>query len=301
MTYTAVRFSLCLFVATWLVGCGDSGSKPVTVKGSDTMVILGQEWAENYMNKFPNETVEVNGGGSGTGFAALINGLTEICQASRPVKKKEIERLTAKYGQAPIEITVAKDGIAIYVHEQNPVQSLTLEQIRDIYTGKYSSWKALGGTDEKIILYGRENNSGTYQFFKDVVLKGKDFAPDVQTLIGTAAIPNAVSQDIKSIGYGGIAYSRGVKLVPVRKDSLSAAYPADEVSVATGNYPLARALYFYLGKAPKPQTQAFIDWILSDEGQKIVASVGYFPVKIQVDSSRATADSAKISYNFLTR
>ncbi len=251
----------------------------ITVKGSDTMVILAQRWAEHYMAKHPDVNIQVTGGGSGVGISALINGTTDICNASRPMKKSEVDKLKARFNVVGVEIKAAKDGLAVYVNESNPVQELTLDQLRRIYTGAITNWKDVGGPDAKIIIYGRENSSGTYVYFKDNVLMGDDFSPMTQTMPGTAAVVNAVSKDKFGIGYGGAAYAKGIKDVKVKKDANTLGYAPTEENVKTGKYPIARYLYLYTRNRPTGAVKKFIDWILSQEGQQVVSKVGYFPVK----------------------
>ncbi|TXH26663.1 MAG: phosphate ABC transporter substrate-binding protein, partial [Elusimicrobia bacterium] len=166
-------------------------AEAVTIKGSDTLVILNQRWAERYMATHGKAIVQVTGGGSGTGIAALLSGSTDICASSRPMKEKERVALKTKTGRDPVEIAVAKDGIAVYLNTANPLAALTTEQVALVYRGKITNWKELGGPDQKIILYSRENNSGTYEFFKEHVLKKKDFTPFAQCLPGTASVANA--------------------------------------------------------------------------------------------------------------
>ena len=255
------------------------GRKSVTMKGSDTMVILGQRWAEEFMKANPDMVVQVTGGGSGTGIAALINGTTDVCQASREMKKSEKEKLQERYNSPGVEIPVAKDGLTVYLHEKNPVSELSLAQLKDIYTGKSTNWKEVGGPDAKIILYGRENSSGTYVFFKDNVLMGADFAPQTQTLPGTAAVVNAVSKDENGIGYGGAAYAKGIKYCKVKKDGKTPAVEPNAETVADGSYPIWRYLFWYTRNKPTGDVKTMVDYILSAEGQKIVTQVGYFPVK----------------------
>jgi len=250
----------------------------ITVKGSDTMVILSQKWAEVYMKKNSNVSVQVTGGGSGTGISALINGSTDIANSSRPMKKTEMEKLKQRYNTLGVEIPCAKDGITVYVHSSNPVNELTLKQISDIFAGRVTNWKQVGGPDTEIKLYGRENSSGTYVFFKDNVVK-TDYAANCQTLPGTAAVVNAVKKDKFGIGYGGAAYAAGVKHVKVKKDAKSPAYEPTPENVKKNLYPISRYLYMYTRNRPTGSMKAFIDWILSPEGQKMVTEVGYFPVK----------------------
>jgi phosphate transport system substrate-binding protein len=253
--------------------------KPITVRGSDTMVIMNARLAEVFMSKNPGTTIQVTGGGSGVGLAALINGTTEIAASSRPIKTSEVDKLKARFSTRGAAFPIARDGLAIYVHANNPVQELTLQQINDIYTGKITNWKNVGGKDAPIILYSRENSSGTYVYFKDNVLKGQDFSPRAQTLQGTAAVVNAISKDPNGIGYGGAAYGKGIKFAKVKKDAKSQGYWPSLETVRSGEYPISRYLFFYLRNNPSGDTKKFIDWILTPEGQDVVTKVGYFPVK----------------------
>lgn len=251
----------------------------ITVKGSDTMVILAQKWAEVYMSKHPDVSVQVTGGGSGVGISALINGTTDICNSSRPMKGSEREKLKSRYSSLGVEIKTARDGIALYLNEKNGVSELTLAQIKGIYTGTITNWKEVGGNDAKIIVYGRENSSGTYTYFRDFVLEGKDYVGTMQSMPGTAAVVNAVAKDENGIGYGGAAYGKGIKFAKVKKDASSQGYIPDAASVKANLYPISRYLYMYLRNRPAGAQKQFIDWILSDEGQKIVSEVGYFPLR----------------------
>jgi phosphate transport system substrate-binding protein len=253
--------------------------KPITVKGSDTMVILGQRWAEKFMNANPGHVIMVTGGGSGTGIAALINGTTEICQSSRAMKQDEKLKLRDRYQTMGVEIPVAKDGLSIYVHQGNAVKQLTTAQLADIYLGRITNWKAVGGPDATIILYGRENSSGTYGYFKEHVLGGRDFSERVQTLPGTAAVVNAVAKDPNGIGYGGAAYAKGIRDVAMKKDASSPAVMPTAANVHDGSYPLSRLLYFYMRRKPAGDAAKFVSWVLSPEGQKLASDVGYFPLK----------------------
>jgi phosphate transport system substrate-binding protein len=252
--------------------------KKITVKGSDTMVILAQKWAEVYMKSNPDVVVQVTGGGSGTGISALINGSTDICNSSRPLKSSEMDKLKERYSSLGVEIPCAKDGITIFLNEGNPVNELSIKQLGDIFSGKIKNWKAVGGPDAEIRLYGRENSSGTYVFFQEKVVKG-DYSPSCQTLPGTAAVVNAVSKDKNGIGYGGAAYATGVKHCKVKKDDKSPAFLATAETIAKGEYPITRYLYMYMRNRPTGDVKKYVDWILSAGGQKLVTEVGYFPVK----------------------
>ena len=268
--------SLCVLVGTIGSVPASAQTRNITIKGSDTMVILGQRWAETYMKKNPGANIQVTGGGSGVGIAALINGTTEIAESSRPMKDSEKTQLQQKRGVPVVELPVALDGLAVYVHEKNPIQELSLEQLRKIYTGAARNWKDVGGKDERIILYGRENSSGTYAYFKEHVLENADYYPTTQTLPGTAAVINAVAKDVRGIGYGGIAYLKGVKALKVKKDNASPAVEPTLDNVQKNVYPISRFLYWYLAGQPKDQIKKLTDWVMSAEGQSVVNDVGYY-------------------------
>jgi phosphate transport system substrate-binding protein len=253
--------------------------KTITVKGSDTLLILGQRWAEVYMSQNPGVVIQVTGGGSGVGIAALINGSTDICEASRPIKPSEIDKLKERFNTTGVEIPVARDGISIYLNEVNKVSELTIKQLKGIYTGNITNWKDLGGEDAKIVLYGRENSSGTYVYFKENVLQNADYAPQTQTLPGTAAIVNAVAKDKYGIGYGGAAYAKGVKYCKVKKDVQTPGYEPTLENIKNGKYPISRHLYWYVRNKPTGEIKKLVDFVLSEQGQQIVSKVGYFPVK----------------------
>jgi phosphate transport system substrate-binding protein len=269
-------------------------SKPITIKGSDTMVILGQRFAEEYMKNNPGVVVQVNGGGSGTGIAALINGTVDLAQSSRPMKDKEKADAEKNRGSKLTETPVALDALAVFVHGSNPVKELTIDQIAGVYTGKTTNWSQLGGNNATIVIYGRENNSGTYEYFKEHVLNKADFAPRVQTLSGTAAVINAVSRDANGIGYGGIAYAKDVRAVAVKQDATSAGVEPKEETVADGTYPISRNLYFYWFANARPEIEQFVQWAISPEGQAVVANVGYYPLAkpaVEAPATGTTTDT----------
>jgi phosphate transport system substrate-binding protein len=268
---------ITLILVIMISATGFSQAK-ITVKGSDTMVILAQKWAELYMKNNPSAVIQVTGGGSGVGITALINGTTDICNASRPMKQAEIEKLKARYNTLGVQIPCAKDGITIFLNEANKLDELSIKQLSDIFQGKIRNWKELGGNDAEIRLYGRENSSGTYTYFHDEVVKA-DYAASVQTLPGTAAVVNAVKKDVNGIGYGGAAYAVGVKHARVKEASGSKAVLPTNENIANGTYPITRFLYMYLRNRPSGELKKYIDWVLSPEGQMIVTEVGYFPYK----------------------
>jgi len=270
-----------LFLCTFFVGAATvfAANSTITVKGSDTMVILAQRWAEAYMTEHPGVTVQVTGGGSGVGISALINGTTDVCNASRPMKPSEREKLKQRFNTLGVEIKAARDGLSLYLNETNTVNELSLEQIKLIYLGKITSWKEVGGPDTRIVVYGRENSSGTYVYFKDNVLGGADFTASMQSMPGTAAVVNAVAKDKNAIGFGGAAYAKGVKFAKVKATASSPAYEPTEENIKSGVYPITRFLFMYTRSKPTGALKNYIDWILSPEGQQLVAKVGYFPIR----------------------
>lgn len=275
-------FPLLLFTAGTPPGLH---AATITVKGSDTMVILAQKWAEVYMSTHPDVKIQVTGGGTGTGFAALQNQQTDLCNASRKIRPREIETCIKAFGRRPTEYRVALDGLSVYVHADNPIEELSLEQLEAIFTGKIRNWKELGGPDAQIILYSRENNSGTYEFFKEHVLRGKDFAAHAQTMPGTAAVLQAVSRARHGIGYGGAAYGVGAKHLRIRKTANDPAIEPTEENVIRGSYPISRHLYIYVNPAlDKGPVADYLKWIRSDAGQAVVKEVGYYPLPPELRS-----------------
>ena len=281
------RIVSTLLVSLALAACGGGerqqasstgrSSKPLTIKGSDTMVILGQRLAEEYMKTHPGEVVQVNGGGSGTGIAALLNRTADLAQSSRPMKDDEKTKARTQYGAGVVEHPVALDALAVFVNTANPVQNLTVAQLKDIFQGKVTNWTQVGGPNAPVILYGRESSSGTYDYFREHVLGKEDFAPRVQTLQGTAAVINAVGSDKNGIGYGGIAYAKDVRPVAVAAEGAQPVAPS-EATVADGTYPLSRKLFFYFPANAPERVTKFAQWALTPEAQALVTKVGYFPL-----------------------
>ncbi|MEO7992981.1 MAG: PstS family phosphate ABC transporter substrate-binding protein [bacterium] len=267
-----------------------ASTKPgtITVKGSDTMILIAQRWAEVYMQAHPEVTVQVTGGGSGTGIAAVIDGTCNLANASRPIKAEEVQQGQTK-GSAIIEHKVALDALCVVVNAANPVKDLSLAQVKAIFTGAITNWSAVGGADEPIICYARESNSGTYSFFKEHILKDADFLATAQTMPGTAALATAVAKDSKGIGFGGAAYFGkrtdihvvGIKL---EKDSLALTPllpdgAVDEAAIRSLTYPISRYLYCYTAGEPTGDLKAYLDWILSDEGQQLARELEYVPLR----------------------
>ncbi|MCS7299069.1 MAG: PstS family phosphate ABC transporter substrate-binding protein [Spirochaetia bacterium] len=275
--FKIISMLVALTVATSPVALAQS--KTITVKGSDTMVILGQRWAEVYMKKNKDVVIQVTGGGSGTGIAALINKTTDIANSSRPIKDKEKQQIEGA-GAKLIEVPVALDGLAVYVNSANPIKELDMETIKLIFTGKIKNWSELGWDNKVIKLYSRENNSGTYVYFKEHVLQNEDFDPLAQNMPGTASVLNAVKRDKYGIGYGGIGYLKGARAISVSPKAGEKAYEPSMDNVVKGLYPISRYLYIYLTEEQfnRPEIKAYISWILSKEGQGIVDKVGFYPI-----------------------
>jgi phosphate transport system substrate-binding protein len=276
---TSMTRFLPTLLAAALAAPSLTAAAPVTVKGSDTMVILAQRWAEEYMKANAGKSVQVTGGGSGTGIAALINGTTEIATASRAMKDAEKKQVEERHRVKPVETAVAKDGVAFYVNAANAVDTLTVEQLRRIYVGDVENWKDVGGPDAPIVLYSRENSSGTYVFVKEEVLGKEDYSQKAQTLPGTAAVVNAVAKERYGIGYGGAAYAKGVKELKVTAKPGEPGVQPTKENVLSGKYPLSRNLFMYTRGEPRGDAKAFLEFVLSPAGQGVVEKVGYYPVK----------------------
>jgi phosphate transport system substrate-binding protein len=273
----AVTFATSAFAAK------DKNS--IQVKGSDTMVNLAQAWAEKYMQENPGDFVAVTGGGSGTGISSLISGTCDIANASRTIKEKEIA-LAQQRGISPFEIKVGLDGLAVVVNPKNPLTKLTIGQLAQIFTGKISNWKELGGEDRKIVILSREVNSGTHVYFKEHVLRkgnpeGKEeFASGALLLSSSQAIADEVAGNPAAIGYYGMGYiSNKQKPVMVAKDEKSEYEVPSIENVINGKYPISRPLLIYTNGQPQGMVKKFIDFALSKEGQDIVLATDFVPIK----------------------
>jgi len=256
--------------------------KLITIKGSDTMVHLVSNWAEEFMKRDPNMELGVTGGGSGTGIAAMINGTTEICASSREMKEKEKQQAKEK-GVEVKEVVVARDGLAVVVNPKNSVKELDMQQIAQIFTGAYTRWNQVGGGDEEILVFSRESSSGTYVFFQEHVMKNKDYTPKAKLMAATSVIIESVSADKGAIGYVGLGYAMAagdkVKIVAVKADANSPAVMPSDDTVTSGRYSIARPLYLYVSAKATEDVSAFVDFCLSDAGQAIVRESGYVTVK----------------------
>jgi phosphate transport system substrate-binding protein len=290
-----MKFLLIPFVLLFTIfftGCAQPSSansnsqsqKAINNAGSDTMVNLALAWAEQYQKAYPKISVSVSGGGSGTGIASLINGTVEIANASRKMKKEEYSEAAAN-GIDPIEFTVARDAIAVIVNPENPINQLTLQQISDIYSGKYNNWSQLGGEDRPIVRVSRETNSGTHVYFLEQVLRlGQAdnktmFSTDTLLLPSSQGITSEVKDNPNAIGYDGLGYvTPDVKVIAVSKDALSPYIMPSAETVDEGSYPIARDLYMYTAGQPNETIKNYLDWIQATEGQNIVKDNGFVPI-----------------------
>ncbi|MBI3313676.1 MAG: phosphate ABC transporter substrate-binding protein [Candidatus Omnitrophica bacterium] len=255
------------------------------IKGSDTMVNLGQAWAEEFMLQHPDVSIAVTGGGSGTGIAAILSGTCDIAQSSRDIKAEEQEQAKAA-GFTINEVAVGTDGIAVVTHPANPVSELTLDQLADIFTGKIKNWKEVGGKDIPMLVLSRERNSGTHVFFLEHVLrrgniKGpEEFSQSALMMPSSQAIVQEVQSSDAAIGYVGIGYvTPALKVIPVAKKSGEAAITPNIDTVQSGQYPISRPLLFLTRGEPQGQIKDFMDFVLGAEGQEIVKTLDFIPLK----------------------
>lgn len=262
-----------------------TGQQSIQIKGSDTMVNLGQAWAEAYMQKHGEVLIAVTGGGSGTGISALLSGTCDIAETSRKMKEKEVQE-AEKNGIEPLELTVALDGIAVAVNTQNPVSQLTIDQLADIFTGKIKNWKEIGGNDLPIVLLSREVNSGTHVYFKEHVLRKGDekrtdeFDKGALLMPSSQAIADELAQNPNAIGYYGMGYTNPrEKTLAIAKDSSSSYYVPNIENVVSGHYYISRPLLMYTNGQPKGLVKDFIDFVLSDAGQETVKQLDFVPNK----------------------
>ncbi len=283
-----------LVVLLTLTGCGpdsnsvtasDSQAQYIENKGSDTIVNLALAWAERYQSEHPDVRISVTGGGSGTGIAALINKTVDIANASRKIKQEELDEAVAN-GVNPVEHIIALDAIAVIVNRENPVSELTLQQIADIYSGKISNWAEVGGEDRPIVRLSRETNSGTHVYFLETVLRlgSKEdktlFSMDTLLLPSSEGIIAEVRQNPNAIGYDGLGYvPDDVKMIAIAKKDGDTYVLPSIASVKDKSYPIARDLFMYTNGEATGVLKEYLDWILSDEAQQIVAELGFVPVK----------------------
>ncbi len=278
-----------LFISSCASGsvqaASETSAQYIENKGSDTIVNLALAWAEKYQSDHPDVRISVTGGGSGTGIAALVNGTVGIANASRKIKDEELAEAESK-GVSPVEHIIARDAIAVIVNPENPVSELTLQQISDIYSGKITNWTGVGGEDRPIVKLSRETNSGTHVYFLETVLRmghKEDktlFSMDTLLLPSSEGIISEVRDNPNAIGYDGLGYvPDDLKMIAIAEETGGAyVLPAIE-TVNDKTYPIARDLYMYTDGEPAALIKEYLDWILSDEAQEIVAKLGFVPVK----------------------
>jgi phosphate transport system substrate-binding protein len=290
----SMRGRAILGAALLLAGCGgggqpsgdaaSGGATTIQIKGSDTMVNLSQAWAEAYKTVAPNVNVEVSGGGSGVGIAALERGTIDIANCSRNMKPEEVERARQSTGKEPKEFVVGFDALAVYVHKDNPLEELSFEQIAQIFAedGTTTKWSQLGVTvpgGDEIVRVSRQSSSGTYEFFREHALANKDFKLGSRDMNGSKEVVELIGNTPTAIGYSGMGYATpAVKMLRLKK---SASDPAVAPTVATTidqSYPLARSLLNYTLGEPEGEVKRYLDWVLSAAGQQIVEQTGYVPL-----------------------
>jgi phosphate transport system substrate-binding protein len=281
------RIGITLLLAgLFLVMPGIAQKKMIQIKGSDTMVNLVQILAEEYLAKNPGAAIAVVGGGSGTGITAIINGTCDIANHSREWKQKELD-LAYEKGIKPRIFPIAVDALSIVINEKNPLEKLTMDQVGLIFRGEIKNWKQVGGPNQKISLYGRQSNSGTYSFLQEHVLNNKNYSPEVKEMNGNAQIIEALTQDQAGIGYVGVGYlydengqvRKGIKALKISRDENSAEYsPLDKEAVYSAQYPISRPLYQSTNGKPSAAIANFIRFELSPEGQAIVEREGFFRI-----------------------
>jgi len=279
-----------------LTGCGSGtqsesagreANRAIQNKGSDTIVNIALAWAEEYRNVDPSVSIAVTGGGSGTGIASLINGTVDIANASRPMKDEEIEDARANDIE-PVEHVVAIDALAVIVNLDNPVSELSIQQLSDMFTGRITNWKEVGGNDAEIILVSRETNSGTHVYFlEEVVRRGENensdiFAPQTLLMPSSVGITSEVQRNPNAIGYDGLGYVDPAheKVLAIAEGSEGPYIPPTTETAKEGTYPLARDLYMYTAGEPQGVIAEYLQWIMSAEGQVIVERLGFVPLEI---------------------
>lgn len=267
---------LCAVALVIVAGCGSTPADPereIRIVGSDTMLELGRRLAEAYMRQHPGETVRVEGGGSGVGIEALIDGRAEIAAASRPLTSAEVAALHDRLGTLGVRFLFARDALSVYLNAANPVRDLRLDELRRLFSGSIDDWSQVGGDESRVVVVVRPPTSGTHRFFRDHVLAGEPYAPDALVAPTTGSVLDAVRLEPGAIGYGGIAY----RLDGVVQAAVAGVAPTAD-SVRRSRYPLSRYLAFYTAAPPSGLTKRFIDWCLNEEGQRVVAEVGYIPL-----------------------
>ena len=266
---------LSVFLLVFLSNMANSFAvqNTITIKGSTTVLPIAQIAAEVFMDRNPDVDISVQGGGSGVGIASIIDRTCDIADSSRPIKEKELKKAKDKGINLKANI-IAMDGIAVIVHPSNKINGITKMQIKDIYTGKISNWAELGGADKKIVVISRDTASGTFEVFDKLVLDEEKVRPDALMQTSNQAVATVVAKTPGAIGYVGLGYlSAKVKAI-----AIDGGAPSKE-AVRSGKYPLARSLFMYTNGEPKCLVKDFIDFVLSEEGQKLVEEIGFVGLK----------------------
>jgi phosphate transport system substrate-binding protein len=256
-----------------LAGSSAVAAERIGINGSTTVLPISQAIAEAYMDENPNVNISISGGGSGNGIKALVDQMTDIAQSSRWIKHSEIEN-AVKNGNYPVPFAIAHDAIIPVVHPDNPVDNLSLDQLKAIYEGKVRNWKDVGGEDRDIVIISRDSDSGTYVVWNEVVLKGSRVSPRAQLLPSNGAITQTISGNRNAIGYIGIGYLND-NLKSITVDGIK---PSPETTIS-GEFPVSRTLWLFTNGWPKGETLRFINFALHpDKGQKLVEKTGYIPL-----------------------
>jgi phosphate transport system substrate-binding protein len=236
------------------------------------MLRLNEMLAEKYMTINKGVSVYVRGGGSLVGFKALVNKEADICASSKKINAAEIKDIADRFGSLGVSHLIAKDGFSILINPDNPVEDLSIEQLKGIFTGRITNWSELGGYDAEILPIIRTKNSGSYEFFRNNVLEGEEYAKNCLAVKTTNSVVEAIQDNESSIGYAGIGYAEDVKTVKI--DDIA----PTEINVVKNRYKLTRYLHFYTANVPTGLVKDFIDWVTGPEGQKTVNQAGYYPL-----------------------
>lgn len=271
-----LHYSIILLVLFLILagGCSAFNQKAnqISVSGSDTMYHLTIRLASEYMKQNQGKTIYVNGGGSSAGFEALQKGKADICMSSRNIRSDEVRNLANNYSAIGMSYLIAKDALSIYLNIDNPINELSLKQVRDVFSCKIHKWSELGGSNDSIETVIRTPQSGTYEYFKSHVLEDDNFCENAVSINSTSSVVNMIISNVNAIGFGGISYQEGVKLLKVN------GIAATEKNVRNDTYPIIRYLYFYTIKSPRGEVKNFIDWVMSPNGQKIIDDFGFISI-----------------------
>lgn len=293
-TWSSLAWCFVMAAACVVAASGSAAAETtIRVFGSDTMVVLNRELTARYAESAAEVDFTVLGGGSETGIRALMEGRTDIAAASRRMKEAELDAFAEKTGERPMELVVALDGIGVYVHDNNPITRLTVDELVKILAGEITNWKTVRGVDRRIDIYNRNKDSGTRTYMQSHLLGGKSFSKRAMDVSSTALITACVSRNQSAIGYGGIAYAENTRIIRLASGPKDAGVWPTRENVRSGKYPLSRPLYYYINPASMSEAlRGYIDWVLSEEGQKVVTFVGYYPAPDAPDAADAADDGA---------